>query len=214
MLVPVGIKRRVEAKVEQSYKKAVAHYGREFKRPTVVYQKRGTTAGTAHGGTNTLDFNSTLLTENVEDFIERTVPHEVAHLIDYVVNPQNHHRGINWKGQRQKRVVHGADFRFIMERVLDADDSTRCHDYDVTRAQVRKSKQHEWKCDCCSSSMELGPKRHKKMLTNNKTYRPKGSRRGRGCSFDHTYSYVGVAGAAPPKSCRPRSHAWHFRLPS
>ena len=93
-----------------------------------------------------------------------------------------------------KRTVHGYDFKFIMERVLGVDDSTRCHSYDVTNARVKKRGQakHEWKCTTCSATMELGPKRHKKQLGTD-SYRP----RNKGCNWYHIYSYVGVVGQKP-----------------
>ena len=197
MSITKAVQARVTAKVMDCYAKAEAHYGQVFRTPHVVFKKRGTTAGTAHGPTNTLDFNAVLLMENLEHYIASTVPHEVAHLIDYVVNPHNHSRGIHWNGRRKKRIVHGYDFKFIMERVLGADDSTRCHTYDVTNARVKKRGQakHEWKCNNCDATMEFGAKRHKRMLNAGArgAYRPRNT----GCKWTHTYSYVGVVGQAP-----------------
>lgn len=186
MQVSAEIKRRVVAKVAECIKKAEKHYNRSFTMPAVHFTVRGTTAGYAYGSRK-VDFNAVLLMENTEDFIARTVPHECAHIIDYVVNPENHERrflGYTRTGRARysKRDVHGADFRFIMERVLGADDSTRCHSYDVTRAQVKRKARHVWVSTTDSSvTMTLGPKRHQKMMSGIK-YWPRGY-------ANHTFKY-------------------------
>ncbi len=188
------VRNRVIATVKKNIADASKYYGRKFRMPKIEFTKRGMTAGVACCTTNTVNYNPVLLMENVEDFIARTVPHEVAHLIDYQVNPHNHRtRLITTRSgciRRAKRNVHGRDFQFIMTHVLGCDDATRCHTYDVSSV-MRNKKRHEWKCDDCGATMHLGPKRHKNMRFNRRSYRP------RGCSFDHSYSYVGIVGQQP-----------------
>ncbi len=195
MIVSKVVKARVVAQLKKSIALAEAHYNTTFKFPIVKYDKRGTTAGTANYTHYTLDFNSVLLMENIEDFIARTVPHEMAHLIDHKLHPENFRSDLRmtstgrWK--RTKRDVHGRTFKTIMH-VMGAPDGGRCHSYDTANARTREKARHEWICNDCNATMKLGPGRHKKQMIRD-TYRP----RKQGCNWTHTYRYVGVVGAAP-----------------
>jgi len=166
MQVTAEVKARVLSKIEDGIKRANEFYSTcTFGMPTVKFNQRGMTAGTATGALWEVNFNPILLMENQDDFIEQTVPHELAHLIDYEVNPINHQTEVKWtrRGYRRtKRNIHGADFKFIVERVLGADDSTRCHNYDVSRAKVKKrGVKYLYRCTCgCNTETTLGPKRH------------------------------------------------------
>ena len=194
MNVPAHIKARVIAKLQESLDKAEAHYGKKYEMPTVLYNLRGRVAGRALCGRDTIKLNAVLLMENVEDFINRTVPHELAHLIDYDRNPHCFESGVQMtrsgRIQRTKRSLHGPTWKSIMA-VLGAPSSTR-HSYDTTNSSVRKSVEHEWVCNDCGASMKLKPGRNKKMMQagGRGAYRP----RGKGCLWTHTYRYVGVVG--------------------
>jgi predicted SprT family Zn-dependent metalloprotease len=193
------VKDRVLTTIEQNYLAAESHYNREFKRPTIKFAKRGRTAGTANPSTNTLNYNTILLMENQDDFVARTVPHEVAHLIDANVNPKNFERdvvrGRNGMLKVTKRDLHGKSFKFIMTTVLGCADGSRCHSYDTTNAAVKRDRiRHTWKCDNCGSVMNLTTHKHKIMLQNKYKYRPRTAR----CGFTHTFTYVGVKGRTAP----------------
>lgn len=154
------IKARVEQKLRQCCEIATRQTGVEFAMPHIMYGVRGTTAGKAHLQTYTVDFNAMLLAENVDAFIARTVPHEMAHLIDYKLHPENFRRGVG----RGKRSVHGPSWKRIM-MMLGADPS-RCHSYDTTHSKVKKSggTQYWWVCRGCGKKASLGPQRHRKQL--------------------------------------------------
>ena len=199
MPITKAVQARALAKVEEGYKKAEAYYSRTFNRPTVLFNLRGKTGGTANHGTNTLKFHPVFLMENEEHYIESTIPHEVAHLIDAVVNPDNYCRSLEALRRRgyRGRQLHGADFKFVMEVVLEAADSARCHTYSITNLKNGRApaSKHEWKCNNCDATMEFGVKRHKRMLNAGArgAYRPRNT----GCKWTHTYSYVGVVGQVP-----------------
>lgn len=130
--------------------------------------------------------------ENQEDFIARTVPHEVAHLIDYIVNPQNFQSSLTLtrtgRYKRSKRDLHGADFKFIMTTVLGCNDGDRCHTYDTSNAAVkrRRAANYIWICkEDPSIEMELGPKRHRKQQIGLTTYRPRGVPKGLTYEYSH-----------------------------
>ena len=75
--------------VAEYFRKATIRFGREFPEYTVCFDLGGKTAGTAEWrrqGTFgmvdvKLSFNMILCRDNTEEFLRRTVPHEVAHIV-------------------------------------------------------------------------------------------------------------------------------------
>ena len=153
MYVTAEMKEKVNAKLRECIAIANKRYNTDVKFPTVVYQKRGTTAGTANYRTWTIDINPVLLAENFEDMLADTVPHEMAHLITEVVYPHAHRRTYG-----QKRRPHGAEWQSVM-RVLGCNPS-RTHNYDTTNARTREKTSYDYKCNCCGAILKMGPKRH------------------------------------------------------
>ena len=145
--------------------------------PVVKYTKRGTVAGTAEIGQNAINLNAVLLVENFDDFLVSTIPHEVAHMIDYALHPENFEVGYG-----QKRSVHGPTWKRIM-RAIGANPS-RCHSYDTSNSKVKRqnNKQSFVWVGTCGCEMTLGPKRHKNMLSGNRRYFVRGHR---GCDYTH-----------------------------
>ena len=194
------VKARVTATLRECIAKANACYSNDrypkhtFKMPTVKYTKRGQTAGTACDQTYTIDLNSVLLMENVDTFMARTVIHEFGHLVDGIVNPSTRS---GWG----KRSLHGPTWKRIM-RMLGGPTS-RCHSYDTTNSKVKKRGQakHVWTCSCGSpaGTMKIGNIRHMKMIA------PGPVRYWMRGHANHTYTYVGVEGAAPAPVALPKA---------
>jgi SprT protein len=161
MHVSAELKARVEKELARHVSNARFLWGRDFKMPEVRYDVRGTVAGYANLASNTIRLNPVLLNENVDAFIARTVPHEFAHLVDYVLNPGN------FSMYRSKRSVHGPSWKRIM-RDLGCDPS-RCHTYDTTNAR-KNTKAFIWVCSHCGEKIRLGPKRHEKMASGRARY--------------------------------------------
>lgn len=163
-------KRQVAEKIEATFVKCEGHFNRTFRRAAIKYTLRGTTAGTAHPGKWELNFHPVLAVENWEDYISNTVPHEVAHLIDYDVYRRDAElaaRQSMFRGRRQKRSVHGPTWKSIM-RMLGCDPN-RCHTYDTTNVGRRKTR-HTYNCTC-GHVWQLGPKYHNNIQTRVKSYR-------------------------------------------
>lgn len=189
MHVSKEIKARVDAKLQDTIARAERHFGQTFRFPRVMYTQRGTTAGTARLREWAVNFNAILLNENVDDFLARTVPHEMAHLIDFQLYPDNHYA--RWG---QKRSIHGPTWKHIM-RVVGADPS-RCHSYDTSKAQVKRKARYTWTCKC-GDKMELGPQRHRKMLSGATRY----WQRGHAHCGGYTYGEAKISrGNALPKA--------------
>lgn len=118
------MKQRILDKVEESFKKAEAYYGRTFSRPkNIIFKTTGRVAGHCWYAKSELMFQITLAEHEGDRFINRTPAHEVAHWIDKEVY------GFQHTGNR--RIIHGKTWQFIMTRVM-GQDCTRCHSYDTT----------------------------------------------------------------------------------
>jgi len=181
---------RVSAHLAEKYELAKSVWGHKlenYKLPTVRYAKKGTTAGTANIRGNVINLNLVLLMENGQVFIDRTVTHELAHLIDGYLHPENYMRI-----RGRKSSPHGPDWKRVM-RLLGAEPS-RCHSYDTTNAKVQKSPRakYVWKCTDprCGVDMDLGAIRHAKQLKATPGY---GFYMGsKGCKVSHPKQFVGV----------------------
>lgn len=161
--VPAAIKQRVEAKLRECIALAEKEYRQKFAFPNIRYDVRGTTAGYAHLKEWLVRFNPVLLVENVDEFIARTVPHELAHLITDRVYPHAHQGGFKVVGygavRRKKRSVHGVEWQSVM-RALGVSDVTRCHSYDTKNAAVKKKNRYTYVCQGCQAEIQAGPKIH------------------------------------------------------
>jgi len=189
MRVTNDVKRRVKATIEKCIVTANAHYDHKFKYPTVIYTKRGAVAGTACDADYSINLNSVLLMENVEDFLKRTVIHEFAHLVDGIINTAA--KAGRWG---RKRDIHGPRWKAIM-RLLGGPTS-RCHSYDTTNSSVKRAKRpstkvHIWKCGCGVGRVVITPAKHRRMLniahTGYGVYR-----RGHTAARCGNYSYFGT----------------------
>lgn len=178
MYVPPEVKHRVAKKVNECIDKANLHFNRTYPIPTIHYDVRGTRGGYQERGE--LHFNPILLMENVEDFMERTVPHELAHWIDTVnggnARPANDSYQVlssmilgGRKVRRAKRSIHGPTWQHIC-RVLGMRDITRTHRYDVTNARVKLKVKFEYKCNNCAKTIFMSSVRHNKFRMGRSTY--------------------------------------------
>lgn len=175
MNIPAQIKQRVERKLRQGIEVIEKHYKCKLNMPKISYKLGGVTAGRAYADQWMVKFNPVLLNENSDDFIARTVPHELAHLACHKIYPEAYNLGADDEAEgmfrmlramgrgrrlrRPKRDIHGYRWQEIM-RVLGVADITRCHSYDVTNSARKKAGSHEYRCTGCSKTLTLGAKRH------------------------------------------------------
>lgn len=110
--------------------------------PDILCNLRGCTAGMAYSSLWKIRYNLGLARDNYQDFIEETVPHEVAHLV------ADHYF--------EKRCKHGKEWKQIMQ--LFGKEPTRCHNYDVEKHRVRRHKKYMYKCKC--GDCQIGTKHH------------------------------------------------------
>lgn len=141
--------------------------------PKVTYNLGGGSAGRANSTTWTLGFHPVLLSENLEEFLNTTIPHEVAHLIHSKTHI-GEHRGLtsNSRGVTVccRRDVHGSSWKSIM-RDLGYQPRT-CHNYDMTNVKRRRAQRIEVECPRCHTSFEITSVRLSRMQ-NGTSYRHK-----------------------------------------
>lgn len=105
-------------------------FGRPFVPPKVVIHPKGSVAGTAHLSQNTLKLNALLLLTHQHAFIEEVVPHELAHLLVYVlygyVRP------------------HGKEWQAIMEHIFQVSPK-RAHNFELPN---QLQSRFHYQCDC------------------------------------------------------------------
>ena len=172
--VPSDLKERVTNIVEDCCAKASQHYGRPVTYPLIQYKKRGKTAGTANYNTWVLDFNPILLTENVEDFLKRTVIHEIAHLITHTIYPY--------------ASAHGQEWKNIM--VFLGAEPSRCHSYDTTNSTVSNRKKYDYMCPTCTKTLQVSSILHKRMQQGQQRFH-------NGCGNKKPIMWVNILNKAP-----------------
>lgn len=124
---------------------------RNYCEPKVVYQQRGTAAGTAWMEAYEIRLNAILLMENQLAFIDEVVPHELAHLLV-------------WK-HFGRVAPHGKEWKWMMEVVLEV-PARRTHQFEVQ--SVRKN---TFPYRCCCQQHQLTVRRHNKVLRGESEYR-------------------------------------------
>ena len=111
-------------------------FGKTFDVPEIRFDLSGKAAGYFRCYSNghcLINFNQALLQQNEQEFLSRTVPHEVAHLVCYQLY-----------GKRIK--PHGEKWKAVMK--LFGADSSRCHDYDLSQIKTRQYRRFQYQCSC------------------------------------------------------------------
>lgn len=130
--------------------------GLDMEGPHVRFDKKGRAAGTAYYSAHELNFNAQLLLDNWDEFMNQTIPHEVAHLLKHTKYGTERGNGMN--------SHHGYYWQHVM-KLLGADPK-RCHSMDTSK--VRQAPAHKTKyiyvCPSCKTEMVISKVRHNKML--------------------------------------------------
>ena len=79
--LPIALQQAVMRSLREKLAQANLKLGRNYPEPKLVYQQRGTAAGTAWLESYEIRLNPVLMLENQQAFIEEVVPHELAHLL-------------------------------------------------------------------------------------------------------------------------------------
>jgi SprT protein len=110
--------------------------GRALPLPKILFDLRGQTAGQVRidaRGRGTIRYNLALLLRHGEEFLGRTVPHEVAHYVTFL----QHGRGIRPHGPEWSQIV-----------LALGGDAERCHRYDTDGLRARNTRWFSYYCRC------------------------------------------------------------------
>jgi len=136
---PEKIMQIAEAAVRAAEHRARLFYAIRLPEAVIDFSLRGRCAGQARverSGKTFLRINLKLLTENLDDFLKQTIPHEVSHLV------------VNWQARkkRQRPRPHGPEWQDVM---LDCYvlQPARCHAYQTTPARF-VPRNFLYRCDC------------------------------------------------------------------
>ena len=115
---------------------AESHFKLRLTEPEIRFDLRGRAAGMVlfrPGRVTVIRYNHTLLNENGDAFIARTVPHEVSHLV---------------ARERYGPTIrpHGEEWREIM--AFFGADTSRCHDFPVNAKNGRRMRYFDYRCGC------------------------------------------------------------------
>jgi len=130
-------------KVNECLQIAEKFFNRPVPKPKVRFDLRGRVAGQAFYFKHWLRFNTVLFQENREDFLNQTVPHEVAHWIQ------------DWLYGVGKTKPHGREWKGIMKTVFGLSPE-RCHSYNVENARTRTlPAAYKYKCSCTTHHLTI-----------------------------------------------------------
>lgn len=144
-----GLQRRAATRTLELLAQAARYYHTSMPDPVILFDLRGQAAGQARtraGSAPVIRYNAALLAAHSEDFIARTVPHEVAHLVAFRLH-----------GRRIR--PHGPEWRSVM--ALFGAVAERCHTYDVSGLAARRLQRYAYRCAC--RSHELTSIRHNRI---------------------------------------------------
>jgi SprT protein len=115
--------------------KAASLYTRRFLIPTIGFDLQGLAAGQAilHRDHPGIRYNAALLEQEGDAFLQRTVPHEVAHLVVYQLY-----------GRRVR--PHGREWQQLMRQF--GADPARCHRFDTGATRARHFRRFDYHCAC------------------------------------------------------------------
>jgi SprT protein len=141
LTVSKDLQDRIETMVLDCLLKAQAVYGTDKvnKIPKILFTKKGRAAGTASWnyltGEASININPILLNENVEYVVNQTVPHEVAHIVTFMI----------WG---REATAHGYHWKSVMN--LFGKRAERCHQLNTeTAKQMRVRNVYSCKCQRC-----------------------------------------------------------------
>lgn len=123
--------------------------------PVVRFSNRMTKVSgrcTFTGNHYELKFSRDIMQRNdMTAYLERTVPHEVAHLVQHCV---------------YGKMDHGNTFKYVMRNVFlrSAKQATRCHSYDTVPTKKRAPQaKYKYECPTCGEVFALSAVRHGKV---------------------------------------------------
>ena len=149
--LPIALQQAVMRALRENLLLANRQLEHDYPEPKLVYQQRGTAAGTAWLENWEIRLNPVLLLENQQAFIEEVVPHELAHLL-------------TWK-HFGRVPPHGKEWKWMMESVLGV-PARRTHQFQIDSV---RSRTFAYRCRCQQHQLTI--RRHNRILRGESEYR-------------------------------------------
>ncbi|EXU74158.1 SprT family zinc-dependent metalloprotease [Erwinia papayae] len=149
--LPIALQQAVMRSLREKLHMANQRLARDYPEPELVYQQRGTTAGTAWLQQWEIRLNPVLLMENQQAFIDEVVPHELAHLLV-------------WK-YFGRVAPHGKEWKWMMENVLGV-AAQRTHQFEISSVSRRS---FPYRCGCQQHQLTI--RRHNRVVRGESEYR-------------------------------------------
>jgi SprT protein len=149
--VPIALQQAVMRSLREKLQQANHRLERHYPEPKLLYQQRGTAAGTAWLQQWEIRLNPVLLLENQQAFIDEVVPHELAHLLV-------------WK-HFGRVPPHGKEWKWMMENVLGV-PAERTHKFEIDSV---RSRAFPYRCGC--QQHQLTVRRHNRVIRGESEYR-------------------------------------------
>lgn len=97
MTVPLMLQLQVQEKVQECLKKVLGEGGKHFSITLAFKKGMGAVAGEARSS-GRIDLNEQMFLGNKDVFFNEIIPHEVAHVLQFVMFPEaKRHHGKEWK---------------------------------------------------------------------------------------------------------------------
>lgn len=145
---------QIEKKVSHYINIANRYFDTLIPMPETRFNQRGKVAGSAWLQKWELRFNPILMQDNLSQFLEQVVPHEVAHLVVFYL----------YQDAAHKPKPHGKEWQFIMQQVFSRPATTR-HSFDISKTQGRV---FPYRCGCQTHQLTII--RHNKVQRGNASY--------------------------------------------
>ena len=162
-----SIKAAIEASVHHYVDMANEKLDAGLDYPEITYKVKGGVGGRAYGYRR-VDFNMGLIVDNMSEYLNHVVPHEVAHL---VVEKKYGTEYTFTRSGKPRRVSHGTKFKMVMRTFGIFRSRYASHNMDVSKVKkTRKTSKFACKCTGCGWEGTIGAIRAKKMISGVATY--------------------------------------------
>lgn len=162
-----SIKTAIEASVHHYIDMANEKLDAGLDYPEITYKVKGGCGGRAYGYRK-VDFNMGLIVDNLSEYLNHVVPHEVAHL---VVEKKFGTEYSFTRTGKARRMSHGPKFKMVMRTFGIYRSRYASHNMDVSKVKkTRKSSNVPCKCTGCGWEGHIGKVRANKMAKGLATY--------------------------------------------
>ena len=166
----IVLRKRVEQKIRDCVQKLmlrrIMNLDVLFVMPEIRYTVKGVVAGFAFCHSNMINFNWQLLKNNADEFIEQTVPHELAHILVFeLFAGKRKPHGMEWRGIMRgmgaiPKRTHNYEVAKCYTILRNFVYACKCQEYNFTIIRHRRAeKGTKYSCRKCHTVLEFVKKK-------------------------------------------------------